>query len=949
MGRDAEMARLLAAVHRAPAAVVITGEAGIGKTRLVAEMAARPELRGVRVLTGTCRSIREPFPLGPIVEVLRDAGPALAGAELSRVAGALRPLLPELEDVLPPAPQPLGDRAAERHRIFRGLAEVFAALGRAVLVVEDAHWADEQTLEFMDYLLAGPPPALSVVVTYRAENAGPDLRLVTARPAPQVTRVLLELDPLDVERTRELAQAILGAERITEELAVFLCERGSGVPLAVQELLALLRERGTLAWRRGRWARRIVAELDVPVRVRDSVLERVARLSEGARAVAEAAAALMTDVPQAVLLAASRGGTADGLDEAVESGLIAERGAHFGFRHVLAAQAVYEGIPATRRRALHGRAADAVRNLDRVPLGVLAHHLRKSGREREWVEVAVRAAMQAIELRDDAEAVRLLEGVLRDADLTPVRRAELAVLLARASFEILHVPDLREVFTRALSPGLPRRLWAELRFRYGLHLDAVGLDPDEKWATVLESVEDLDRRSGLAAWAMLALGMPTEPTGLDVAERARWIDRAIAIVPDIEDSAQQQFVLGKLAMARLITGDPRWTDLAARMRSGPAELDSRRANGFYSLGLSAGYAGHHEFARESLRTALDISTEVDPTGGIAYRSRSALLLLSYLRGEWDGQADAVPEVLEGLSDRIEWMFAEVAAACLDLAVGQPSGLTDRLRALGEAAKPGDATLLPIIVDAWLRSAIARGEAGDAIAATAGHVALWESRGMWPVGLRAVPALTEAMIAVDRRDDARALVSRYAARSDGLDAPLAACALRYARGLLAAADGAGARAAAESLAAADAYDGLRAPYEAARAREHAAGALRETDAAAAAAALTAAVTAFERLGARWDLERASRTARRWGIDTAARPPTRRGPRGYGGALSPREREAAELAATGLTNRDIAGRLFVSPKTVEKHLASALRKLGLRSRAALAAHLGTATDETDAATG
>ncbi|MCP2341181.1 ATP-binding protein [Actinomadura rupiterrae] len=947
VGRDEEMARLVAAVCRAPAVVVVTGEAGIGKTRLVAEMAASPELSGRRMLMGTCRRIREPFPLGPIVEALRDTGPALAGAGLSRVAGALRPLLPELEDVLPPAPQPLGDRLAERHRIFRGLAEAVGALGSAVLVVEDAHWADAQTLEFLDYLLSGPPPALSVVVTYRGEDAGPDLRLVTARPDPAVTRERIELAPLNTARTRELAQAILDADRVTDELAAYLCERGSGLPLAVQELLALLRQRGTLAWRGGRWARRAVTELDVPVRVRDSVLERVARLSDGARAVAEAAAVLMTAVPQAVLLAAARDGTPDGLDEAVESGLIAERGGDFGFRHVLAAQAVYEEIPAARRRDLHGRAADAVRHLDRVPLGVLAHHLRSSGRVDEWVEVAVRAAEQALELRDEEEAFRLLEGVLQDADLAPVRRAELTVRLGEAALEILHVPDLRPLFARALGADLPRRLRAELRFRLGLHLDSAGLDPEEKWATVAESVEDLDERSGLAAWAMLALGMPTEPTGIGIAERTRWIDRAVATVPNIEEPAQRQLILGKSAMGRLMSGDPRWTRLWDRLRAGPAELDSRRANAFYSLGLVAGCTGRHQLARDALRTALRVGTEVDPAGGIAYRSRAGLLLVSYLRGEWDGLAEATPEVLDGLRYRTERMFAQAVTACLDVATGGRPDATARLAEVGAMAMPGDGTLLGIVVETWLRAAVAAGEPEKALADTAGHVELWETRGMWAIGARALPALVQALIAAGRPDQARALTARYAARLDGLDAPLAGCALPHARGLLAAAeDGGGARAAAEFAAAARAYDALPAPYEAARAREHAAGALREVDASAAVALLTEAVTAFGALGAHRDLDRSAQTARRWGVDIAFRPMARRGPRGYGDALSPREREVAELAATGLTNRDIAGRLFVSPKTVEKHLASALRKLGLRSRAALAAHLA---ETPDAATG
>ncbi|MFI6516987.1 ATP-binding protein [Spirillospora sp. NPDC050679] len=934
VGRSAELARLAAAVRRPPAVAVVSGEAGIGKSRLVAEMAAELEPDGVRVLTGACQWIREPFPLGPIVEALRHCGAVLAGTELSRVAGALRPLLPELEDLLPPQPKPLEDRAAERHRIFRGLVEVLAALGPLVLVVEDAHWADEQTLEFLGYLLAVPPPELSLVVTYRDEDAGPGLRQMTARPAAEVTRERLELAPLNVEQTRAMAQAILGAERITEELAAYLCERGSGVPLAVQELLALLRERGTLAWRHGRWARKAVEELDVPVQVRDSVLERVARLTPGARAVAEAAAVLVASVPEPVLLAACRGGDPDGLDEAVRSGLIAERAGAFGFRHALAAQAVYEDIPGARRRDLHGRAADAVRLLDRVPLGRLAHHLREAGRSDEWVTVAERAAAQAIELRDDAEAVRLLEGVLREADLAPVRRAELTAMMAAATLRVLHVPDLREVFARALDADLPAPLRAELQFRLGLHLDDTGAHPDQKWTAIRESVEDLDERSGLAAWAMLALGMPTEATGSDMAERARWLDRALATVPDIEDVSQRQFVLGKVAMARLLTGDPRWTVLVDRLRADSGPADPRLANAYFSFGLGAGHAGHHALARESLRRALDVSDEVEATGAMDYRSRAALLLVSYLQGEWEGLADAVPEVLDGLSSRSERVIAEVVAVRLDLAAGELGGVSERLRALA----PADVTLMPLVVDAWLRLAVARGEAKAALADTAGYVELWESRGMWPVGVRTVPVLTEAMLADGQAGGAAALVDRYAAKLNGMDAPLAECALSHARGLLAAADGEWTRAATEFTTAAAAYDELPAPYEAARAREQAAGALRATGDPDAAATLADAVHAYERLGAQWDLERSARTARQWGVDVAPRRQARRGPRGYGDTLSPREREVAELAATGITNRDIAQELFVSPKTVEKHLASALRKLGLRSRTALAAHLG-----------
>ncbi|MFD2355330.1 AAA family ATPase [Nonomuraea ferruginea] len=120
VGREKELARLVALVTTAPAVAVIEGEAGIGKSRLAAELLGDPAVAGMRVLSGSCVQIREPFPLGPIVEALRGRAPDLAGAELTPVAGALRDLLPELAGVLPEKPRLPDDRAAERHRLFRG-------------------------------------------------------------------------------------------------------------------------------------------------------------------------------------------------------------------------------------------------------------------------------------------------------------------------------------------------------------------------------------------------------------------------------------------------------------------------------------------------------------------------------------------------------------------------------------------------------------------------------------------------------------------------------------------------------------------------------------------------------------------------------------------------------------------------------------------------------------
>ncbi|TMR31749.1 hypothetical protein ETD85_24845 [Nonomuraea zeae] len=430
VGRADELALLTETVSNTPAVAVVEGEAGIGKTRLVGELSRT----GLRILTGGCARIREPFPLGPIVEALREVSDDLTG--LSLVAGALRPILPELAERLPEPPEPLDDRAGERHRVFRGLGEILRALGRAVLVVEDLHWADEQTVEFLGYLLSDPPRDLAVVLTYRADEAPVDVRAVTARLPRAVTHARVRLTPMDVAQTRALAAAILDTEEISLDFAEHLCERASGVPLAVQELVALLRQRGTLMHRGGEWARRTISKLDVPVGVRDPVLERVGRLSPQAAAVVRAASVLQEPMPVEVLAATARlpyESALDGLDEAVEHGLLTARGEQAAFRHVLAAQAVYEDIPAARRRDLHARAAAAVAAMPSVPLGQLAHHHRRAGHMADWVEAAEHAADQARRLGDDAEVVRILEAVLRHAPLEAEHRGRLTANRATAS------------------------------------------------------------------------------------------------------------------------------------------------------------------------------------------------------------------------------------------------------------------------------------------------------------------------------------------------------------------------------------------------------------------------------------------------------------------------------------------------------------------------------------
>ncbi|NUT41213.1 MAG: helix-turn-helix transcriptional regulator, partial [Thermoactinospora sp.] len=285
--------------------------------------------------------------------------------------------------------------------------------------------------------------------------------------------------------------------------------------------------------------------------------------------------------------------------------------------------------------------------------------------------------------------------------------------------------------------------------------------------------------------------------------------------------------------------------------------------------------------------------------------------------------------------------AENVAACLARARGELETARRELPDVaGKALVMGAYELLPLSVAGFLRLSTAGGEARTALTATAAAVAVWETKGLWPLAVRALPALAEAMAAADRRDEALALVDRLSVRLGDLDAPMAAPALAHARAHLTASDEA---AAAHFLEAAAGYELLGAPYEAAQARELAAGRLFEAGDPGAGEPLRAAMATFRDLAARWDLDRAAQLARRHGVTVKGRYPG--GPQGYGADLSPREREMADLAAAGLTNREIGQRLFVSPRTVEKHLGAALRKLGLRSRAALGAHLGTEHPRSD----
>lgn len=915
VGRTEELATLAAAASSPPALVVLDGEAGIGKTRLVSELAGRPEMSGRRLLVGSCHRIRESFPLGPLVEALHQEGAPPAGQELSPVVGALRPLLPELAPRLPPAPLPLGDRVAERHRVFRGLRELIGSLGDTVLVLEDLHWADALTADFVGYLLAQGPPGLSLVLTYRGEEIDPRVRSAIARPPAATTRTDLLLAPLDRPHTGALAAAILGRDRVPDGLAAALHERSSGLPFVIEELVAALRVRGALPAGGSSW-RAAVEQLEVPAGVRDPARERFRGLSAAARAATEAAAVLQVPVPVETLRevcqqpdrparTALAEELAEALAEALASGLLAEHGAAVGFRHPLSAQAVYQQIPGPRRRELHRRAAAVLASTSPVPLGQVAHHLRQAGQGREWVAAVEAAADQALALGNDAEATRLLEDLLRHASLPPERRGRVAVRLGEAAIEAFRARDVVALLATVLDDELPRPVRGELRFRLGALLHEVGDDPQRARRLFAGAVADLADRPDLRAYAMVSLGVPVTAQ-VGKAEHQRWLQQAVQVLPAVTDRQFGTFLLGKIAMMRAAFGDRSWRQLAGRIdaRTGVQPTHRREVNAYLSVGTAAGYAGHHDTAERMLAAGL--------RGAVAGENRrselghrSALALLRYCRGEWDGLATETAVLLDELAEhpraRID---AAVVSGCLALVRNELDGAFRALsQAISQCLELGGFNVLPVALEALLRLSLARGDTAEAGSSAARFLEVLDAKGVWAPDVRAMPAVVDALVASGQRDRAEALVARWRRELRQLEAPLAPAALGYAEAALAQAAGQPRPAAGGFAAAAARYEGLGCRYQAALAVERGARCRFDAgDQADAGAALLAARSAFDALGASWDHARTAQTARRHGVSLPA--PHRGGRRGYGAELSPRERQVAELVRTGHSNKVIA---------------------------------------------
>lgn len=932
VGRERERVQLAALLSVAAEGdggiVLVSGEAGVGKSAVVEAALAGSPLLEVRAAASP---IATP-PLGPVFHLAR----ALQ-RELPDAVGVAAARYPALGRFLPGLDEG-GDHAIDRASLFHGVVGALSAIARhraLALVLEDMQWADGATLELVGELAREARRApLLVILVHRSDGVarGHPVRLL--RESLRRARILNEIviDPLDRPEAHQLVTRLLG-EEVPADAQAAIVERSGGIPLFVEAMAAALQSRSCFDPAHIR-----AATLPLPETVRDAVLARVDALSAAGRQAAEAAAVAGTEFPLELLVTVNGG--EDGVEALLASGLVSERqpGAA-AFRTPLARDAIHAAIPWTRRRAMHTRAAEALARAG-GSVEQAAEHWHAAGDIERARSAWLEAAAGSRRLHAHGDSVQQLRRAL---DLWPVeldRGERLAVLdqlgdsaqLARRFAEAFRawreVADSASASSEYLATAHATRKIANL---HELSCD---------WARALEARQD-------AAAAFARAGQHAEAAADLNAAGVR-----------LRNACQYSAALETLARAAKAAEAGGAADLRIRIaaltgnvlaRSGrvPEGIATARAALATALGQN-----RPDLAGECYQRLADaIERTSDFTGAIAvYREgidlceRNALpvtehvclMCMSYalLRtGAWNEAAAAARRVLDSPHSI---PVAVAGANAIQGLVHVLRGELQRSRPFLTAAtalsrSSGSATVE--FCGRW-GLALYSGFSGDH-AAAAEQCRTFLSR--WcqtEEGTVATPVFRWAstcLASVGDRDGVRACADALGQIVSRLGHAETLSALAHALGEIALLDGDAVRAA-EQFNHATALledrgfvlDRLQSQL---RAGVACAGSGRIDDAVA---MLRDAARGAERLRARPLADVVARELRRLGQPLSGALGPRAGRRAEHAGLTMRQVQVLTEVAKGLTDKEVARILDLSPRTVEMHVARALTALDCRSR-------------------
>ena len=835
--------------------VFVAGEAGVGKSALVREFC---DSSNAPVAIGMCDASGTPRPLGPVADIA-----AAWGAPLS--------------DLVHQGTSPTG------------VATTFLAAleEQHIVVVEDAHWSDEATLDVLGFVARRMDRTRSlVIVTYREDEAaaGHPLRQLMGDLATSTAVRRLCVPPL----TAAGVAAMAAGHSVDSDL-LFL--RTGGNPFFVSEVLA-------------------AGGTGVPDTVRDAVLARAARLEGPAREALDAAAVVPARV-EIAFLASLSGVETSAIDECVESGMLVSEGPpEVMFRNELAREAVEASLPPARRAALHGKAARLLAARGDADPARVAHHAAAAGDGELALEQATIAARRAAAMGARREAVALFTTALRFADGAPSdERAELLEGIAqnaRFTTAPAGVQAALEALALRRAAGDDYAIAGSLNKLAMAYCSAGQFDASEQTKQealrVLEPLGDTQ----LLAQACSLMAM----THL-VASRAdltlEWSERAIGMAERTGADEALARAFNARGTMRILTGDPAGRDdlLHSITIANAIGNVTFAAIGWANLGAAAGETRDYATAEPALRNALPLGKEEDDNGLVS----SCLGMLANLqldRGEWDETERTLAALPPDCEPRDDFT-AQFVLGKLGARRGDPLAAARLTAAWQTAVDMGEfQALWPVAAAraelAWLQGdPAALGDDLDTLvedAVTARHE--------WAAG----------ELAVWRH--------RLGGPSDRPDP----CATPFALEL-------------EGLAreAAEAWDQFGCPYEAAAAL---ANSDKEAD-------LLSALARLDNLGASAAAELVRRRLHQKGIRRIPRGP-RPQTAAHPARLTQRETEVLALVADGLADADIAARLFISRKTVGHHVSALLRKLDASSRseaAAVARRRGLVVQDREAA--
>ncbi len=985
VGREADLALLSELVEQAIAGqgqvVCLNGEAGVGKSRLIAEARAYAIARGALVLQGNCFATDQSLPYAPLLDLFRAyfarMTPSTATEQHTPLLSELACLLPDLALLFPgalsEARTPDGDPEQQKRQLFAVMTQFFTgqtAQCPVLVIVEDLHWCDDLSLEFLLRLARRCREApIMLLATYRSDEIQPQLRHWLARLDRERLSQDIALERLPRDGVAAMLQTILGAQQSADaNLLDMLYTRSEGNPFYVEELLKSLVMTGGLAAMDEAW-RHDSHTMVVPRSVQDAVQQRTSLLSgEACRLVSLAAiagrrfdVALLQEV-----LGCDELRLTTLLKELLAAQLVSEEEAdHFAFRHALTHEAISAGLLKRERRALHREIARTLERLSTTDghseshIEALAYHCYEAGMWRQALTYSLEAAEKARALYAQRAVIdhltRAEESAKRLAQAIP---AHLYLMRGQAYETLGDFTQAQSDYEQALTTASAERQ-GEMEWQSLLAIGFLWTGHDYEragdWFRQALALAETLGDPTLRARSLNRLGNWLQNTG-QIHAGLEAHQEALRLFELLDDKQGMAETLGQLGMAYYFSGDPargvqeffgRALELFAALDDQQSlhELLAARAMDTAPETLettSSALRTHTERMRdaeESLRLARLINSQ--PAQAFAEMATSLSLASS---GEF-GSAIAHARGALRLATEIEhqeWIAASYgalgqiyllllavnnAAACLEAALAGAQGLGSML---------WTKQLTPYLALAYTqRREFSRAEAA----------------------LRTITTITP------REQHPNTFFDRQTARVWGelvLAQGEPAVALRIVDGLIASTPGDAHQSVPHLLALKGAaLLALRRFEPAAQALEEAKQGAKQRKAPSilwriqrllgqvyhqlrqeeqAQREFAAAREIIARLALTIDdtalREHFMQTALALLPQERAHSPRTSAGASYGG-LTAREREVAALVAQGCANREIAARLVVSERTAEAHVSNILGKLGFTTRAQIAA--------------